>query len=553
MAATLIINGHAVEADPVASIFDHAETLGIRVPTSCHKQGKCRECMVEVTKGAELLSERTEEERHLSGKFRLSCRTRLAGATGEVRCHTMRRGNMTIETESAGLPEGLRGMRPDPAVVRDGERVLLDGQEIERATGPLYGIAMDLGTTTVVLRLFDLETGARIADASFENPQRFGGSDVMSRIHYDGEHPGKLLRRTLAGYLSHAIEEFPVDPRSIYEMVVVGNSTMRDLFFGHSVYSIGQNPYRSITEIEMAEGKRATTSLSMTGRHALLPIHPRSRVYGAPIVSGHVGADAAACLLAVDMAHEDRLIAVMDIGTNTELIVGNRHRILAASCPAGPAFEGGAIACGMPALDGAIEDVTVDAAGNLEVRVIGGGPPQGICGSGLIALLSELLRTGRMNEMGRFVDGGAGLADAGGRIALDPDGGVFFIENDVSELAQAKGAHVAGLQVVAGSYGVEFGDIEVFYLAGGFGRNLSVPAATRIGLIPKLPASRVVQAGNAAIEGASMMLLSMARRRELEELVRKVEHCRLETHPHFFDLFVEGCQFKLLEAVGVAG
>ncbi|MGD0047360.1 MAG: ASKHA domain-containing protein [Bryobacteraceae bacterium] len=554
MAATLTINGLSIEASPAASIFDHAESLGVRVPTSCHKQGKCRECMVEVTDGAELLSERTEEERHLTAKFRLSCRARVAASSGEVRCHTMRRGTMRVETESAGLPAELRGIRLDPAVVRDGERILLGGEEIERAAGPLYGIAMDLGTTTVVLRLFDLETGARIADASFENPQRFAGSDVMSRIHYDCEHPGKLLRRTLAGYLSHAIEEFPVAPSSIYEMVVVGNSTMRDLFFGQSVYSIGQNPYRSVTEIEMAEGKRATTSLSMTGRQALLPINPRARVYGVPIISGHVGADAAACLLAVGMAHEDRLIAVMDIGTNTELIVGNRHRMLAASCPAGPAFEGGAIACGMPALDGAIEDVSVDAEGSLQVRVIGGGPPQGICGSGLVALLSELLRTGRMNEMGRFEDGGAGPADAdGGRIALDRDGGVFFLENDASELAQAKGAHVAGLQVVAGSYGVELGDIEVFYLAGGFGHHLPVEAATRIGLIPSLPASRVVQAGNAAIEGASMVLLSMDKRRELEALVRRVEHCRLETHPHFFDFFVEGCQFKPLEAVEVPG
>ena len=120
----------------------------------------------------------------------------------------------------------------------------------------------------------------RIADASFENPQRFGGSDVMARISYDGDHPGRLLMRTLAGYLSHAIEKFPVDPKTIYEMVVVGNSTMRDLFFRQSVYSIGQNPYRSITEIEMAEGKRSTTSLVETGRRALLPIHPKARVYG---------------------------------------------------------------------------------------------------------------------------------------------------------------------------------------------------------------------------------------------------------------------------------
>src|SRR6185312_2269252 len=139
----------------------------------------------------------------------------------------------------------------------------------------------------------------------------------------------------------------------------VGNSTMRDLFFRQSVYTIGQTPYRSITEIELGEGKRTTTSLVESGRRSLLPIHPRARVYGLPIISGHVGADAAACMLAVDMAHEDRLVAIMDIGTNTELVVGNRRRILAASCPAGPAFEGGAIACGMPALEGAIDEVRI--------------------------------------------------------------------------------------------------------------------------------------------------------------------------------------------------
>ena len=180
---------------------------------------------------------------------------------------------------------------------------------------------------------------------------------------------------------------------------------MRDLFFRQSVYSIGQNPYRSITEIEMAEGKRTTTSLTTTGRRSLLPIHPNARVYGLPIISGHVGADAAACMLAVDLAHEDRLVAIMDIGTNTELILGNRHRILAASCPAGPAFEGGAIACGMPGLDGAIEDVDARRRRHVPARRDRRRPPEGICGSGLVDLMSELLRTGRMNEMGRFDEG----------------------------------------------------------------------------------------------------------------------------------------------------
>jgi uncharacterized 2Fe-2S/4Fe-4S cluster protein (DUF4445 family) len=534
---SLTINGQTVEASPGPSLFDYAEGLGIAVPTSCRKQGKCKECMVEIVEGMESLSELTEEERHLKGKFRLSCRTSVTGA-GAVRCHTMRRGNMRIERR--GFSAGA--LKLDPAVTRDGDRILIDGEEIARSAAAIHGIAMDLGTTTVVLRLFNLETGEIAAEASFENPQRFGGSDVMARIQYDTDNRGKLLMRTLAGYLTHAIDAFPVDPQTIYEMVVVGNSTMRDLFFGHSVYSIGQNPYRSITEIEMAEGKRTGTSLISTGRRCLLPIHPNARVYGGPIISGHVGADAAACMLAVDVAHEERPVAIMDIGTNTELIVGNRRRILAASCPAGPAFEGGAIACGMPALDGAIESVVIDSGGAFHLGVIGGGPPEGICGSGLVALMSELIRTGRMNELGRFEDGEH-------RITLDAVHNIFFTESDVNELAQAKGANVAGLHVVFSQYGLDFDDIAVFYLGGGFGRHLSVQASQRIGLIPNVPASRIVQVGNAAIEGASIALLSETRRRELEELVREVEHCRLETHPRFFDFFVEGCQFKPVESM----
>jgi len=549
MAVTLTINGQSIEAVGGGSLFDYAETLGIDVPTSCRKQGKCKECMVEVVEGMNALSGMTEAERHLKGKFRLSCQTCMTGTEGHVRCHTMRRGQMRIERHALGLPVSNRPFEVDGLVTRDGDRILIDGIEVERSTGPIYGIAMDLGTTTVVLRLLDLESGELIADTSFENPQRFGGSEVMSRIAYDTEHSDKLLMRTLAGYLTHAIEKFPVDPKTIYEMVVVGNSTMRDIFFRQNVYSIGQTPYRSLTEIEMAEGRRTTTSLVQSGLRSLLPIHPRARVYGAPIISGHVGADAAAAMLAVDLAHEERLIAVMDIGTNTELIVGNRHRILAASCPAGPAFEGGAIACGMPALDGAIEEVAIDDDGVFRLRVIGDVPPTGICGSGLVDALSELLRTGRMNDKGRFEDDVQQVTLYRGQ---GSDADVFLLESDVSELAQAKGANVAGLHVVFSSYGIDFDDIDVFYLAGGFGRHLSVEASKRIGLVPSLDSAKIVQAGNTAIEGATIALLSKSKRQELENLVRNVQHCRLETHPSFFDFFVEGCQFKPVEPMPCA-
>ncbi|MGI8965686.1 MAG: ASKHA domain-containing protein, partial [Limisphaerales bacterium] len=371
---------------------------------------------------------------------------------------------------------------------------------------------------------------------------RFGGSDVMSRIAYDTHEPGKLLQRTLIGYLTHAIAEFPVDPKTIYELVVAGNSTMRDLFFRLDVYSIGQNPYQSITELEMADGRRTTTSLAETAAKLHLPIHPRARIYGLPIISGHVGADAAACMLAVDIGNEDRLVCVMDIGTNTELILGNKNKIFAASCPAGPAFEGGAISCGMPGLTGAIEKVAIENDGPIRFQVIDGGAPEGICGSGLVDILSELLRTGRINSLGRFEQDEE-------KIVLDETAGhtISFNESDINELAQAKGANVAGLQILFQNFGIRFEDLDIFYLAGGFGRHLNIQSSKRIGLIPNVPDEKIVQVGNASIEGACIALLSKTKREELENLVKRVTHCRLETHPGFFDYFVEGCQFNPVE------
>jgi uncharacterized 2Fe-2S/4Fe-4S cluster protein (DUF4445 family) len=529
---SLTIDWVSGELAPGETIFRRAEALGVHVPTSCFEQGKCRECLVEVEAGAERLSPPAPEERHLGGRFRLACRTRLA-ASGEVRCHTLRRGALRIETDAQGLDAGR--LELDPAVTRDGRFVLLDGRPLAEAAGPLHGVALDVGTTTVALRVYDLARGTLVATQSFENPQRFGGSDVMARIHYDGLHPGRLLQRTLLGYLARAIGALPVDPRTIYELVVAGNPTMRDLFFGLDVQPIGVMPYRSTTEVALAEGRAATTSLSVRARRLRLPVHPDARVYGLPLVGSHVGADAAACLLASGIAESDALQAILDIGTNTEAFLGNRHRILAASCPAGPAFEGGGVSSGMPALEGAVERVRLDAGGAAELGVIGGATPLGLCGSGLVDLLAELRRTGRMSAQGRLGDDGHPY-ELGHGLALS--------EADVNELAQAKGANAAGLRVLAETYGVELGRVERLYLAGGFARHIDVESARRIGLVPDLAPERIVQVGNAALYGASMTLLSRARRTALEALVRRVEHVRLETHPRFFDFFVDGCQFE---------
>ena len=532
--AIVTLDGVSGPAEPGQTLFDWAEARDLAIPTSCHKQGKCRECLVEIEAGAESLSAPAPQESHLEGRFRLACRTRVEG-TAPVRAHTLRRGSLRIETEAAAHLDG--DVELDPAVTRDGPRVLLDGVVVAEADGPLLGLAIDLGTTTVAVRLHDLEDGRLLATRSFENPQRFGGTNVMSRIHYDGEHRGRLLQRTLLGYLSHAIESLPANPLSIYEIVVAGNPTMRDLLFGLDVQGLGVLPYRSLTEVEFEQGRASTTSLETTARRLRLPTHPNGRVYGLPLVGSHVGADAAACLLATGMAGSEEVSALLDIGTNTEAFFGNRDRMLAASCPAGPAFEGGGVGAGMPALDGAVERVRVRDDGSFEVRTVGDLPPAGVCGSGLVDLLSELLRTGRMNAQGRY-------ADPDEPVALDADGRVVVTEFDINELAQAKGANAAGLRALADTWGVGLERIDRLYLAGGFARHLDVDAACRIGLIPDLPRDRIVKVGNAALAGASIALLSRRRRAELESLVRRVELVRLEAHPRFFDFFVQGCQFE---------
>ena len=538
MSAQLWIDNRTIEARPDECLFDCAERMGIRIPTSCFKNGKCKECVIEVAEGASRLSGPEPEENHLPAPYRLSCRARIISESGRVSCRTLRRSAMRIEER--GVRTASHIDRFDPAVARRGGQVFIDGRLVEPRSDAIHGLAIDIGTTTIIVRLVDLDSGASRETRSFENPQRFGGSDIMARIQYDSEQP-RLLQRTLLNCLAQTIGDLEYDPESILEIVVAGNSTMRDLFFGLDVSTIGQKPYRSISEHEFRSGRRKTTSLKASAKKLRLPAHPAAQVYGLPLISGHVGADAAACLLAIGMTEEERLVGMMDIGTNTEFIVGDRNRIFVASCPAGPAFEGGLISCGMPGLEGAIESVRIGDDGGNTFSVIGGGTPEGICGSGLIDLLSELYRTGSMNELGRLVD-------ESDRFVLDPSREIFLSEEDISQLAQAKGANAAGAQIVSKQAAIPLENLAQFYLAGGFGRHIDLGGAKRIGLIPNLADERIVQIGNATIEGATIALLSVTRRRQLEQLVQSAIHVELETDEDFFDHFVDGCQFKSFPA-----
>ena len=410
--------------------------------------------------------------------------------------------------------------------------------------GRILGLAIDLGTTTVVLDFVDLETGQSVHGAAFENPQRFGGSDIMHRISYDREDKAGELQKAAASAINRAIiescEHLGIGRQVIYELVIAGNSTMRDMLFKLDVQGIGQKPYKSLVEHEFVAGARPHTALTEKARRLGLRANPQARAYGLPLIASHVGADTAADLVALDKAFAgDETVMLVDMGTNTEVVLKHQGKMLAASCPAGPAFEGGLIRYGMAAYDGAIESVRFDNGGDPAFKTIGGIPPIGMCGSGLIDLLAELRRTERLTAKGVF---------AADRKQFDmmvvPERGITFSKEDASNLGQAKAANYCGQYIVMRTLGVDPSEIDRLYLAGGFANYVDVGNAISIGLLAPVPQDRIVKVGNAAVQGAREILLSKTKRRMLEKSVQTIEHIELETTPDFFDLFVDGCQFK---------
>ena len=480
------------------SIFDYADSLSLRVPTSCGRTGECHECIVEIRRGMEGLSPPTDAEAFLRDNYRLACQAEVVDVDAEVEFAVLRR-QPRILTHSV-----RRGVEPDPLTTRRGDDVFYLDERIGPYRGRIYGLAVDIGTTTVVMNLVDLESGEMLHTASFENPQRFGGSDIMHRISYDGgEYQGELRQVMLSAInfeIGDMARHLGFHRRDIYEVVIVGNSTMRDIFFGLDVQPIGEKPYRSTTEAEMRDGARKTTALHSTARMIGLRVFPEARVYGGPLIGSHVGADVAADLLAVGIDEADDVVMLVDVGTNTEVVVGNKDRLMAASCPAGPAFEGGQITYGMPGYDGAVESVRIEN-GAVTCATIGDAPMQGICGSGLIDLLAELRRNEIMNELGAFENGV-------GEFVFAPEQRMSLSRADISGLAQAKSANYSGQYIVLRNYGMPIDRISRMYLAGGFANYVDVGNALAVGFIANVPSERIVKVGNAALEGATIMLVS---------------------------------------------
>ncbi len=520
------------------NLFDYADSLDVRVPTSCGRSGECHECIVEVKRGLDALTPPEASEEFLRDNYRLACRARVQDASADIEFAVLRR-QPRILTESVG-----RDVELEPLANRRGEDVYVDDERVDAYRGQMYGLAIDVGTTTVVLNLVDLESGETIHTALFENPQKFGGSDIMHRISYDGgEYKGELQQVMLSSInfeIGEMSRQLRFHRRRIYDVVLVGNTTMRDILFGVNVQSVGERPYKSLIELAVENGERDSTAINVTAKELGLRVFPGANVYSGPLIGCHVGSDVAADMLAIGMDETDETVMLVDVGTNTEVIVGNRHRLMAASCPAGPAFEGGEITYGMPGYEGAVETVEI-VDGKAQYTTIGGGQPQGICGSGLVDLLAELRRTGTMNQLGVFDDGSDSFYFA-------PENGMSVSRSDVSALAQAKSANYCGQRIVLRRYGVPLNGIEKLYLAGGFANYVDVANAVRIGFIANVPQERVAKVGNAALEGATIMLRSTRMRRVIEDMASQIEHVELETTPDFFDIFVDGCMFEPMGA-----
>ena len=540
----VFLNSNKLDANKHDSLFDFADALSVRVPTSCGRTGECHECIVEVRKGADALSPPTDKETFLRGNYRLACQACVVDTEVDIDFSVLRRQPRIL---TAGTK---RNTKLQPAYVRVDNDVVFNGHEgpvvVDSYRGAIYGIAADLGTTTVVLNLVNLESGETEYTASFENPQRFGGSDVMNRISYDGGEDSGELRAVMVSLINFEIGEMvrslKIRRRQIFEIVAVGNTTMRDLFFGLNVQSIGTRPYKSNIEVEFRESKLTTTALTTTATELELRVHPKATVYGGPLIASHLGADTAADLLALGIEDQIEPIILVDVGTNTEVVIGNRDRLLAASCPAGPAFEGGEVTYGMPGYDGAVEKVVIDDRGVADSSAIGEIDPIGICGSGLIDLIAELRRTNLMDELGRFDDGAV-------EYEFSATNNLTLSRSDISALAQAKAANYCGQAIVLREYGLPIDQFEKLYLAGGFANYVDESNAIDIGFIANMPLDKVEKVGNASLEGAVIMLLSTIKREEIEKLTSTVEHVELETAPDFFEFFVEGCMFKPMESI----
>ncbi|HWF75001.1 MAG TPA: ASKHA domain-containing protein [Solirubrobacteraceae bacterium] len=596
-------DGAEVRVPSGTPVFDAASWNGIAIDSTCGGHGTCKKCKVRVISGevpVGPIDPRAFTADELRDGWRLACRagartdlvvevppleTRPKAALVGVGRHVILRpavqkrhlvlAEPTLEDQRSDLQRVLDAVddlepRASIDVLRslggtlraanfEVTAVVCDEELLDVEPGDTsarrFAIAFDLGTTTVVATLLDLERGQPAAVRSMLNRQQPYGADVITRISATmmDDHALAALREraheTVAELTQEVCAEAGVDPREVYEITVCGNVTMMQLALGVDPEPLSMAPFVVATH-EFPPVRAADFGVA---------VHPRAPAFVFPSLGAYVGGDIVAGMLATGLTRDRRLRLFIDVGTNSEIALGSSERVLATAAPAGPAFEAAQIKCGMRAADGAIEGLKIDGD-TLALEVIGDVEAVGMCGSGLVDAVSELVQAGLLDRSGRFIpdEDAAALHPAlATRLTMigkervfvlhwrgeDPAASVYLSQRDVRELQFAKASIATGWQILLHELGAEAGDITQVLLAGSFGAYLTPLSAVRIGLVPRLALPRIVSAGNVAGEGAKIAALSLRERAEAHAILREVEYVELSGRPDFNDLFIDQLAF----------
>ncbi len=597
--------GKRVAVTPGTSIFDAAKRTGIGIRTECGGKGSCAKCIVlvsnpdSVTPPTDFENDRLGKSETLKGK-RLACLTRILSNTRVQIPSTSRIGQRRVQVEglerivelNPGIiriavnvdPPTLEDLRSDverlldatrnqgievsdfdhqilyrlseilressgqvAVVIRKGETLV----EVEKSntTKSTLGFAVDIGTSKIVATLVDLKTGKSLASGFIENPQMIYGEDVISRIGHAMSGPSQLreLQHAVIGGIQEAIdlalEVGGASIEEVYELVAVGNTVMHHLFLGINPRWLALAPY--VPTVKRSMEFKAKDLGFGTKDHV--------RIHLPPIVAGFVGSDAVADLLALQIHKSDQTSLALDIGTNTEVFLADKGDVLTCSCASGPAFEGVHILHGMKAVSGAIERLKIDRKNRVSYSTIDEEKPRGICGSGVIDLVANLLRRNLVEKNGRFKSPRDSnrirkregilefLVEEEAKTAMGQD--IVFTQQDLRAIQLARAAIRTGWKILLKESSLVPSDLDVVYLAGAFGTFLDARNAKTMGLVPEVDDQKILFAGNTAVSGAKIALISLREREEMDLLARETRYLELGAHPEFNEVFTGSLSF----------
>jgi uncharacterized 2Fe-2S/4Fe-4S cluster protein (DUF4445 family) len=523
--------GQAVYVLPGTKIIESAAVAGIIINTPCGAAGVCGKCRVKIISPQ---GEPTEADRkifsakELKQGWRLACQNTIAEDTViEVPKESLLSGIEKIVIES----DILQTIIPDERQIRDDK---------------YFGIAIDIGTTTLATSLINLKNAGEIAVMGDVNPQISLGDDVISRIKYSTSHKNGLAKlqraviRQINAMISRLCGQGGVDRKNIYEITIAGNTTMEHLVCGIDPSPLGQLPFEPVYR-----GANIVNTSKLG-----IEINPKGIVYIFGVIGGFVGGDISAGMLAMDLLSQPQPALMIDVGTNGEIVLVKDNKIMAASTAAGPAFEGARISCGMRAAIGAIEKVKFN--GSCSYSVIGNVEPAGICGSGLIDITAVFLNAGIVDSTGRM-NRPAGLPPKiSQRIVIDTNGQPAFIiadkvkitQKDIRQIQLAVGAIRAGINIILKQAGIKAGDLKKVFIAGGFGSFIRRNHAQRIGLLPaQIDHKKISFVGNTSLAGAKLALLSIKAREKAESFAKQAKHIELSADSDFQNEFANAMIF----------